>query len=128
MTGSVQACEPCCSPSREPMDCGTHVSHLAGLACRLVDGFTWDALLSTVGTMSLNYKVLRGTWFLGMAAAAARLEASCSLTAETGGAGSSWVHMRSTGHGSDMSEGCGPSCGACLSCLMAAQVDTPGCL
>ena len=105
---------------------GVHASNTIVLGCRLVDGCTWDRLLSTVSLVSLSYKLLRGLWSVGLGQAAARLQGSCSLMTFKTPSGYSWVRSTTSKH-RNMWKGCGPSCGACQSCLKAAQVDTPGC-
>ena len=95
-------------------------------ACRLVDGLTWDDLLSTVRTLNFGFKVLHGTWCLGLGLAAARLKGSRSLKADdTDWTGYSRICSKAVER-PDTSYTCPRSCRACASCLMAEQVNPPG--
>lgn len=73
----------------------------------------------------VELQLMRGMWSLGLGQAAARLQGSRSLMVELDETGYSYVQTTVRGH-SDAYDVCGPSCGACLSCLLAAQVATPG--
>ena len=104
-------------------------------ACRLVNGMTWDRLLSTVSTLFFSYKRLCGTWSLGLGLAVARRQGTRKMSMSeqepgTGGDGYSVVWVPGDAYAAARPDGlkkCPAACGACLVCLMAEQVTAPGC-
>lgn len=99
-----------------------HVCYAAVVACRLGNDFTWDALLSAVGSFCFTYQVMREPWSLDLRAAVGRLNSSRSMEAKLQ---YSNKMVRSPVHTRDLFGEygeCHEQCGACDSCLEAKEV------
>ena len=98
-----------------------HVCYAAAVACRLDKDFTWDALLSAVGSLCFSHQLVRGPWSLDLGVAVGHLNGSRSIETKL----DCYTYVKCPADARDLLDEdgeCHESCGACIACLEAKEV------